>query len=44
MNNSNYTGVPEWSEYISQTEMPNFSEPTYTNNKFIFDSMIYECN
>lgn len=44
MNNKNYTGIPEWSEYVSQTEIPIFSEPTLTDDKFIFDGMIYECN
>ena len=43
-NNQTYTGVPIWSEYVSQTEEPKFSEPTYTDNKFIFDSAIYERN
>ena len=41
MNNSNYTGIPEWSEYVSQTEIPIFSESTSTNNqKIIFESSI----
>lgn len=43
-NNQTYTGIPIWSEYISQTEEQKFSEPTYTDNKFIFDSAIYERN
>ena len=44
MNNKNYTGVPVWSEHVSETQMPSYSEPTYTDNKFIFDNTIYEQN
>ena len=41
MNNSNYIGVPEWSEYVSQTKIPIFSESTSTNGqKIIFESSI----
>ena len=41
MNNMNYTDTPEWSEYVSQTEMPIFSESTSTNGqKIIFESSI----
>lgn len=42
--NKNYTGVPVWSEHVSQTEIPIYSEPTQTDNKFIFDSAIYGNN
>ena len=41
MNNKNYTGVPVWSEHVSETQMPSYSEPTSTDSKFIFDSTIY---
>lgn len=43
-NNKTYTGVPIWSEHVSETQMPSYSEPTQTDNKFIFDSTIYERN
>ena len=39
--NKTYTGVPIWSEYVSETQIPIFSEPTYTNN-IILESTIYE--
>lgn len=28
---SNDTGLPVWSEYVSKTQMPSYSEPTYTS-------------
>lgn len=43
MNNKINTGVPIYSEYVSETQAPSFSEPTYTN-KIIFDSTVYEKN
>ena len=40
-NNKTYTGVPVWSEYVSQTEIPFFSESTSINGqKIIFESSI----
>ena len=42
--NKNYTGVPIWSEHVSQTDIPTYSEPTQTDNKFIFDSAIHGNN
>ena len=44
MTNKTYTGVPIWSEHVSETQIPTYSEPTQTDNKFIFDSTIYERN
>ena len=41
MNNKNYTGVSVWSEHVSETQIPSYSEPTCTDSKFIFDSTIY---
>jgi len=28
---SNDTGLPVWSKYVSKTQMPSYSEPTYTS-------------
>ena len=33
MMNKTYTGVPIWSEHVSETQIPLFSEPTYTDDK-----------
>ena len=44
MNNKDYTGVPIWSEYVSKTQIPIYSEPTYTDKNFIIESTIYEKN
>ena len=39
--NKNYTGVPVWSEYVSQAEIPTYKESTNTGfKKIIFESTI----
>ena len=45
MNNTDCTGAPIWSEQVSQTECPKFSESTSTSDQpIIFESTIYEYN
>ena len=39
--NKTYAGVPIWSEYVSQTELPTYKESTNTGfEKIIFESTI----
>ena len=41
--NTNNTGLPIWSGYVSQTEVPIFSDPTTTTGqKIVFESSILE--